>query len=599
MANILGIYDSNQERSVTYLKRIKPLLAIVENLELNEHTQGNLSFAWAAHKKAPIEISTSHDGITAMVIGDLVNEHQGNEKNAEYIISRYRNSGSKNISGLNSYYGAFVKDIDNNISIGTGLLGNFPIYYWSNSDVLIFSTVPSLFEYHPEFRKKLSIPGLVGILLTMHLVNNQTLLEEVKRLPAFNILSWKCGKQVNLLEGPRLELTTRWFGESFDSHIEMYDDILTRNIANTTKNLTDVNQMQSGGLDTRIISGYLNQINNLNAHPFTLGNKDDIEYYCSNEISRILGLENKIVSENFSSFSKSAEKQIFTEYLSNGFNDLAWWQAIPVLQKNYSPLFTGLFGGDTMGGEAIKNGYIPEARSYAFDPLFKKINFWGLKPEIISNLIKPLDNNNLVQDIINEMRRSYDAIEGLPFQRSWLFSLLHRQRFHISSIAWRFSFGSWPYSPFSDNKLLNATAGIPASTLLKRRAQTALVNKKFPHLAQLPLDRNAANISPLISPPLTGKLQRKLRDFYYLTRTRNIKERRYYFRVHDINNPGWKSVREMVEPHRNEMSGLLDMKTLNNYLPKPDHNIPLNYGIGDASGLKIIMGFITWANKKL
>ena len=123
MANILGIYDANQERRTNYLKKIKPLLPIVENLELNELTQGNLSIAWAAHHKAPVEISTSHDGITAMVIGNLVNEHKGNEKNSEYIISRYRNGGATNISGLNSYYGAFIKDSTDNIIIGPVING--------------------------------------------------------------------------------------------------------------------------------------------------------------------------------------------------------------------------------------------------------------------------------------------------------------------------------------------------------------------------------------------------------------------------------------------------------------------------------------------
>ena len=534
-----------------------------------------------------------------MVIGNLVNEHLGKEKNSEYIISRYRNGGAKDISGLNSYYGAFVKDVDNNISIGTDLLGNFPVYYWSNGDVLIFSTVPSLFEYHPDFQKRLSVPGLVGILLTMHLVNNQTLLEGVKRLPAFHTLSWRTGNQIKLTKGPELELTTRWFGESFDAHVEMYDEILKQYIFNETSHLTEVNQMQSGGLDTRIISGYLNQQNHLKVHPFTLGNSNDIEYYCSNEISRKLGLNSQVISENFSSFPQFAEKQILTESLSNGFNDLSWWPAILVLQSNYSLLLTGLLGGDTMGGEAIKSGYDPSTKSYSFDQWFKKINFWGIYPKIVSELIKPFDNSDLVDDVISEMRTFHDSIDGLPFQRTWLFALLHRQRFHISSVAWRFSFGSWPVIPYSDNKLLDTTAGIPAATLLKRRAQVALLSRKFPHLAQLPLDRNAANMTPLVSPPLSGKLQRKLRDFYYLTRTKNVSERRYYFRVHDINNQGWKSVREMVEPLRKEMPRLLDMTTLNNLLPHPDKNIELNYGIGDASGLKLIMGFMFWANKNI
>jgi asparagine synthase (glutamine-hydrolysing) len=105
--------------------------------------------------------------------------------------------------------------------------------------------------------------------------------------------------------------------------------------------------------------------------------------------------------------------------------------------------------------------------------------------------------------------------------------------------------GAWPIFLALDLQLLKITAALPDTTLAQRRAQNELVCTRFEQLAALPLDRNDYDTQPL-KPTKTRsllarwyRLQRRWRKFQ---RKLGI-ERRYYFQIYDINNPGWQAVR--------------------------------------------------------
>jgi asparagine synthase (glutamine-hydrolysing) len=166
-------------------------------------------------------------------------------------------------------------------------------------------------------------------------------------------------------------------------------------------------------------------------------------------------------------------------------------------------------------------------------------------------------------------RNDYSDLE---LRRAWGFKLYHSNRFVMGSGAWRISFAAWPILPVLDRKLLELVSILPETTMGKRFAQKELVRTRFPRLAELPLDRNGWNIEPLQPSPLRQKLaplwiaQQKWRrlqqQFGY--------ERRRYYRVLNLNNPGWQAVRRQAEPYRVKVSHLFQKTMLDELLPSPN-----------------------------
>jgi asparagine synthase (glutamine-hydrolysing) len=74
-----------------------------------------------------------------------------------------------------------------------------------------------------------------------------------------------------------------------------------------------------------------------------------------------------------------------------------------------------------------------------------------------------------------------------------------------------------------------------------------------------------------------------------------IVERRFYHRIYDLNRPGWRAVRRLAEPHRERLSPFFQMDVLAELLPPPDTRILVRNPIGDAFGLKMLLGFMLWS----
>jgi hypothetical protein len=126
-------------------------------------------------------------------------------------------------------------------------------------------------------------------------------------------------------------------------------------------------------------------------------------------------------------------------------------------------------------------------------------------------------------------------------------------------------------------------------------------------LAALPLDRNSKDTSPLIVSFYHKLITRlsKVSDFQY--RKYKVKqllgipefERRYYYRVFDINNPGWLAVRREAEQFRPKAEEIFNPAVLRELLPPPDVPIHVHDGIVDASSRKTLLGLMLWAGRNL
>src|SRR5262249_17961879 len=139
---------------------------------------------------------------------------------------------------------------------------------------------------------------------------------------------------------------------------------------------------------------------------------------------------------------------------------------------------------------------------------------------------------------MKRIEATYTGYSDVESRRAWSFSLYHRQRFHIGSEAWRLTFAGWPAVLAADRALLEIGGALPPGTAAARRAPLEPLRPRFPELAELPLDRNSADTTP-IQPGLRWLLSRRFRrPLQRLQGTlapggRRLERRRYY-RIFDI-----------------------------------------------------------------
>lgn len=521
MANLAGIIDGNPERRNRFTEQVQPRLLTFPWLRSSTFAIGRASLASATHPSAPQSLARDAGGAGCFILGNLSRDGVGSD--AERLLARYRGQGPAGVAALNGYYLAFVSDGEE-VTLGVDLMGLFPLYYHATPDLLLFATSPTFFLAHPSFRPELRPEGLAGILLTTHLVKDRTLWKGVQRLGLGNMLRWRPGEHASEVRVRTLEASRTYFDRSYGSHLELADAILDQVVRRETTG-RDMTVLLSGGLDSRLLAGYVHEQGRVH-QAITLGGPDDIEMQCASLVARKLGWSHARLDDDYSTLSASGSMCVELEMLANGLN---------------SPM--------------------------------------------------PL--------------RTLDAIHH---RASWLFELAHRVRFHTTAtIVTRLSHASWSVMPFADEALLTAMLGMPASTLCNRRIEKDLLCRRFPALARLPVDRNAMDMSSLLPGPREAAVSWLKRVTRYSRRRKQLRrwlgipepERRYYYRIHDINSPAWIALRREAELHRKAAETIFDPSVLRELVPSPDMPITLADGIIDGANRKVLLGLMLWAGRHL
>lgn len=600
MANFFIIVDPNAERRSHFIKNIEPLLPPVAGLTINSCATGDFQAIWAIHPQAPISCIVEEDE-AAVIWGDAIIPGEATRLNANVLRNLWREFPKKGLPPYDGFYAAAAYHPHLGLTVTADILGLFPIYYYVKGEVVLVASSPELFRYHPLFNAEFNPAGLVGILLTNELVNGQTLWKGIKRLDGGHCLiiaPSSTPKELKQYEIPNSNQCELYKNLSYLEHIELLEQIidqtLKRHVLDEQKHIL----MLSGGLDSRMLAGYLHR-QGKKIVTLTLGKPSDIEMQCALPIARTLGLEHHTAINQLNLYLTSAKLLSQWEHLSSGFNGVVMGWSIVSSLSQLAPKVIAGFSIDTATGGPMKNRLQEEL---SFELCWTRVNNWGIQAEVLHKLLRQEVFGDLIQEIFSQVRQTYLSYSDLEVRRSWLYELYHRQRFHVGAYAWRFSFGAWPILPILDLQFLKTTLALPLATIDERRAQKELVCRQFPQLAQLPLDRNAFNVEPLLPTKNRQRLRRLLKlqqKWRNLQRKIGI-ERRYYYQIYDINNQGWQAVRSQAEPCRSLVQHLFHEDVLNELVPPP--HVPIKCqtdAIIEASGIKTLLGFLLWSKNHL
>ncbi len=575
-----------------------PLIPPVAELVTQTCGMGNVQVIWAAHAHAPITWEADAAGV-AVVWGEAIAEGSAVRVNANQLRQLWQGSDPQSAPVFDGFYAAIAYHPQTGLMVGSDRMGLFPVYYWTQADVVLVASSPELFRYHPLFQPRFNPAGLVGILLTNGLFAGQTLWQGVLRLAAGHLLVCQPEK------APQEISQTQLLGASQSNHYAALSlaeqlDLLGQTIEQSLVRHAPPGQsyalMLSGGLDSRLLAGYLDR-QQADVVALTLGISTDIEMQCARRVARELGFKHRAIAMPLQQYPDHMHLVTRWEHLANGYN----WGMNWGIHSHLRDLAHRVVSGYSL--DAVVGGPLPMPRNRTnvppFDLFFTRgINHWGIQPEILKRLCRREIFGDLVSDIYQQIRARYESYAEDDLRRIWLFELQHQQRFHIGSAAWKLTFGAWPVLLSLDRQLITTTMALPIQILCDRYAQKQLLCTQFPALAQLPLDRNEFNTKPLLATKTSERLaQWHLLQSKWQRLLRKLgRDRRYYYRICDFNNPGWRSLRRQASQCQEQMGVFFDQTVLNELLPPPEEQVRFQRdAILEASGLKALIGFMLWS----
>ncbi len=529
------IHHSDPDKRKAFLSGYEAAPSPRLNSKKEHLTYQDTLIAWESAPHIPVHTHQEANGVQVWVLGHI--EDLDAEANpAEFLFKHYTESGHEGCAGYSGFFVFILLDGDNLIA-GTDQLGLFPAYYYQSGDCFVLGSSPATPHMLPGISMEPDIHGIIGILLAMHELDNRSVWSGVRRIPADKILHIN-RHRLELLSGASLPVSDEHFSLPFESHVDIADEAMTA----AMQKHREIDLLLSGGLDSRLVSAYLNRSSITPRKCYTMGKTTDIEWKCAHPVVRYLGSVHEQVPVNFDNYERYIRMQVSQEQLSNGLADVNWWSLADLPRnKPMLPLMNGFFGDAILGGSHMPWALNLKERNWSANNLFDSVNEWGVDIETIKG-IHNKDVTDTIDEMVNIVKNTYNGFPGYPYQKSWQYDLRNRQRYHIGGFLCRAAYNFWPAVPYTSNVILKCAGGMPAASIMQRRIQKELLRREFPKLAALPLDNNS--LSPqALSPSVPRRIISKLKN-YIPRKQRNIRSFCYYHRVFNIENPGWRPLFE-------------------------------------------------------
>jgi asparagine synthase (glutamine-hydrolysing) len=597
MTNFVALVDGDEVRRTSFMKEVLNRIAPVDGLDVFSCSNGDLCIAWAADPRAPISRASDEQEIF-IVWGEPLDD-SGRRADASEVRRRWTGTSINRSTPFDGYYAALgTGKRGSQFVAGADILGAFPVYYYADPEVLLVGSSPELFRYHGRFRMELDPEGLVSILLTNNIFEGRTLVRGVRRLEPGHALTWDRSSGARELLQYEIPSMQSHPDKPFSDHVRLLGDAVEDAVSRHASG-GPCALMLSGGMDSRMLGGFLRATQS-NATALTLGKSWDIEVRCAAQVARALGFDHYVTELDTTQYARYAMLQSTWEHNATGFNTIHQWGVYPLVRELPARLMTGYLVDANLGMSNVAWAFSEDLSESSFDRFFSRVNQFGIAPRILQNLLRP-DFGDVVAGLIERMRAVFESYGDDDAQRAWRWARHNRQRFHIGGILWRLTFGAWPVVPVLDRALLETCGSLPAASMMKRKAEEALLQQRFPEFASISIDRNSyyrASLSP-------GKYLRRLQPLIrnaagrrqaLNTRFPNlVPERRRYFRLYQLNGRAWRRVRLLAEPYKGLTAEFFDPDVLEGLLPPPPARIGSGIGLKDISGPKCLLGFLLWA----
>jgi asparagine synthase (glutamine-hydrolysing) len=414
------------------------------------------------------------------------------DNDAELLLHLYEEYGEAFSLKLN---GGFVSAIwdrkEQKLLIVNDRLGLYPLYYTLHNGSLLFASGVRALLADPSLPRDLDPIGIAEFLTFDHLLHDRTLLQEIHLLPQASLLTFSAG---------RMNIDCYWspkYPEFYPlrdelDYIEEFQFLSHQAVARQAKDNIPAGILLSGGLDSRLLLGYLaNGTVGSNLHSFTWGipGCDDARF--AREVARATGTRHYFYELKSDWL---LEKANYAVRETDGMGNIVNLHALATLEEEteHAQILYKGFLGDAMMGFALRQqfwaNYDEETAYQAHMQVHSDqgvITFYPHEyPNLFTDAFLARINTAVKDDYIAGMKESESSL--LPDQRVFFDFRQRVPRMTIKGVEAART-RAVVRLPFADNDLVDFSLRLPPGLRYERRLMREAFVRTFPKLAQIPI----------------------------------------------------------------------------------------------------------------
>jgi asparagine synthase (glutamine-hydrolysing) len=304
----------------------------------------------------------SNDTISIDIWGDVYSINGANcaqEELAELIANQYLIDNLNELCGqLNGYFAFVIYDKrTQTIKLVTDRFGMKPLYMWAEHEhVKGFASEPKALLLNPQYEQHIDTAALNTFVDIGHMLGEQTLFNNIKRLPPASITTINVTTQQYTSTrywgwSTIKKNTTITFDEATAQAYTLFDNAVARCL-NTIKQPTLAITL-SGGLDSRVLLAAAKQHFKGNIKTYTFGEAGCDDAVLAKQVAELAGVSNKLVGIDEHNWFSGREQGV---WLTDGLKNILHMHALSSVSKiacesNY--LLNGYLGDVTFGGSYL------------------------------------------------------------------------------------------------------------------------------------------------------------------------------------------------------------------------------------------------------
>lgn len=485
MANFILYWEREESCRSAYERWLWNKVRVHRGMLRHRLGEGNRGLIWATASGTPWEKSDF-----ALLLGDAGRDPQTAKKELLDAWAKQQPTGDRPI--LDGLHCLLASGEEGWATAAGDLLGVFPIYYWGDADRVVVASSPKLIEGHPRFERLMDPYGMAGILMTNGLIAGRTLWSNVRRLSPEQKLVWRLGHGFEEVQRP---FVNRWTADqlarlSFEEQIDLVHQETERAIRGALdRSSGPLISLLSGGIDSRIATGYAIGAGVKPEAAVTFGRSHDLEAACARLVAKQWQIRHRTVPVYEREAAAGIKSALEWEQLAGGISNAVWiWPGARKIAGMGERFISGMLWDWLCSFVTCSH----EDPTYP-DTLRARLN-WGLTPRQLQLLLgksKAVALSNWVHEQLEKQWLEGQQRCGHPF---WHMLQRLRNRFHIGTVLWSYSHFIWPVGYAFDTRLIGLLSQLPGKTLASRELREQLLLRAAPAVSALPVSTNVTSV---------------------------------------------------------------------------------------------------------
>jgi len=446
------------------------------------------------------QLIEERNGNICVVIGNVYNKRELGHTTADIFLSLYKCARAHSILDymrqLNGSFAFAIYDENKGkMIIGNDRYGSKNVFYAINSDRLTFSSEIKSILKDPAINPKLDVDAVGEFFTFSYLLGNKTFFEGIEVLPPASILSYDSDRD-------RVQIRQYWDFEfyqrrkprkSLDYYLKRFDELMERSVERRTKDKDKIGVFLSGGLDSRLITGFAQRIadrTNKELISFTFGTKGGWQEKIARQVADKLGIENRFYEIPPDFIATYADEIVYKGDGHIRIRDAHFISLLSALRSEIDTVLVGLFGSELFG-EVLSQDILgvsnrSEVIIYLFDRYEVKQNTEHV-PEIFSenfrNDLRGKVKKNFMETVKEIPLHSYDEIADY-----W--ELRQRDRRYVIPLS---NYMGWYLDtrlPYLDNEVVEFAINLPLELRIEKKFIHKASKRLFPSLAEIPWEKS-------------------------------------------------------------------------------------------------------------